>query len=128
MSTRVTLNLPDETYQRASEYAAYAHRDLSEIVATALASTLPPSEAIQQLQTISKSSDQEVIALTELRLKRETDHRLSELLDRQQEGSITDEDRLELASLMKTYEMGILRQSQALAEAVNRGLLPPVQS
>ena len=44
--------------------------------------------------------------------------------NRQQEGSITDEERLKLVSLMKTYEMGILRQSQALAEAANRGLFP----
>ena len=29
---------------------------------------------------------------------------------------------------MRTYEMGLLRQSQALAEAVQRGLLPPLQS
>src|SRR5438105_3111509 len=99
MSTQVILNLPDETYQRVAEYAEFAHRDLSEIVATALASTLPSSEAIQQLQGIAKISDQEVLALTELRLESETDRRLSELLDRKQAGTISDSERVELASL-----------------------------
>ena len=90
MSTQITLNLPDETYQRVAEYAAYAHRDLSEIIATALASTLPSTDSIHQLQAIAKLSDQEVLALTELRLEPETDRRLSELLDHQQAGTITD--------------------------------------
>jgi hypothetical protein len=127
MSTQVTLGLPGETYQRVAEYAAYAHRDLSEVIATALASTLPSSEAIQQLQGIANLPDQEILALTELRLEPETDCRLSELLDHQQAGTISDAERVELATLMRKYEIGVLRQSQALAEVVSRGLLPPLQ-
>ena len=128
MSTQITLNLPDETYQRVTEYAAYANRDLSEIIAAALVSTLPSSDVIHQLQSTAKLTDREVLALTELRLEPEADRRLSELLDRQQAGKISDMERAELSSLMKTYEMSLMRQSRALAEAVSRGLMPPLQS
>ena len=49
----------------------------------------------------------------------------SELLDHQQAAQLADAGQAELAALMRTYEIGLLRQSQALAEAVSRGLLPP---
>lgn len=71
--------------------------------------------------------DDEIVALTELRMEREADLRLSTLLDRQQAGDLTDLERAELAALMRAYEMGLLRQSQALAEAVRRGLRPPLE-
>ncbi|HXU39012.1 MAG TPA: DUF6364 family protein [Blastocatellia bacterium] len=127
MGTQVTLNLPDDTFERAAKYAAYAHRDVSEIIAAALASSLPSMDAIDQLRAISKLPNEEIVALTELRMENETDRRLSELLEHQQAAELTDLERAELAALMRAYEMGLLRQSQALVEAVNRGLRPPLE-
>lgn len=126
MSTQVTVTLPDEAYERAFRYAAYAKRDLSEIIATALASSLPSIEAIDELKGISKLPDREIIALTELRMDPEADRRLSSLLEEQQAGSLSELESAELAALMKGYELGVLRQSQALAEAVRRGLMAPL--
>lgn len=120
------LNLPDDTYERAAQFAAYAKRNVTEIVAATLASALPSRAVLDQLSNISMLSDREVLALTELRLEPDADHRLSELLDRQQAGVMTDFERAELTALMHSYEMGLLRQSQALAEAVTRGILPPM--
>jgi hypothetical protein len=127
MSTQVVLNLPDETYERAAQYAAYAKREVAEIIAAALASTLPSRDAINQLRSITKLPDSDVLALTKLRMEPQADRRLSELLDRKQAGELTDVEQAELAALMRNYEMGLLRQSQALAEAVRRGLIPPLQ-
>jgi hypothetical protein len=126
MSTQITVNLPDEAYERASRFAAYANRDLSEIIAAAVSSSLPSIEAIDELHGITKLEDAEILALTELRMQPEADHRLSGLLEQQQDESLDDLQRAELASLMKTYELGLLRQSQALAEAVRRGLITPL--
>ncbi|HSO73424.1 MAG TPA: hypothetical protein VLU47_01180 [Blastocatellia bacterium] len=56
----------------------------------------------------------------------EADHRLSALLQEQQAGTLSDLEGAELAALMKGYELGLLRQSQALAEAVRRGLMAPL--
>ncbi len=128
MNNQVILNLPDETYERVAQFAAYAKRNMSEIIAAALASTLPSLDALNQLRAITRLPDSEVLALTELRMEPEADRRLSELLDRQQAGELSDLERAELAALMRSYEMGLLRQSQALAEAVRRGLIPPLES
>ena len=123
MSTQVTVN---DAHERASTYAAYAKRELSEILAAALASSLPSSEAIDELKSISKLRDQEVLALTELRMEREADRRLSALLEKRQARKLTVLESAELAALMKSYELGLLRQSQALAEAVHCKLILPL--
>ena len=127
MSTQVVLNLPEDTYKRVTQFAAFSKRDVSEVIASTLASALPSQGAINQIKAISKFSDREVLALTELRMEPGADHRLSELLDRQQAGDLNDRDRAELAALMRIYEIGLIRQSQALAEAVERGLIPPLE-
>jgi hypothetical protein len=56
------------------------------------------------------------------------DRRLSELLHRQQAGTLTTEERPELTALMEVYQTQLLRKSQALREAVRRGLRPSLQS
>jgi len=126
MSTRITVSLPDDTYRRAESYAAYAQREISEIIVAALATSLPSLEVIEELRGIANLPDAEVAALTDLRMEHEADRRLSALLSRQQSGQLTDLARAELAALMQEYEVALLRQSQALAEAVRRGLRPPL--
>ena len=68
MSTQLILSLPDDTYERVAQFAACAKRDVSEIIAAALASSLPSLDAIAQLRNITKLSDREILQLTELRL------------------------------------------------------------
>jgi len=127
MNTQLTLDLPREVAERAAQYAEYAKRDVAEIVTAALASTLPSLDTLRQLRAVAKLSDRKVLALTKARMKPDDDHRLSKLLDRQQAGKLNDLERAELAALMRAYETGLLRQSEALAEAVRRGLLPPLE-
>ena len=71
-------------------------------------------------------SDAEVLALTDLQLPAAQDQRLSALLDRQQVGALTEQERAELAALFHRYQEGLLRKAQALAEAVRRGLRGPL--
>jgi hypothetical protein len=56
-------------------------------------------------------------------MKSEEDSRLSELLDRQQAGILTDLEHSELQALMQIYQEGLLRKATALSEAVKRGLI-----
>lgn len=127
MNTQLTLDLPREVAERAAQYAVYAKRDVAEIVTAALASTLPSLDTLRQLRAVATLSDRKVLALTKARMKPDADHRLSKLLDRQQAGKLNDLERAELAALMRAYETGLLHQSEALAEAVRRGLIPPLE-
>jgi hypothetical protein len=127
MNTQVVLNLPEDTYRRAAQFAAYAKRDLTEVLTATLATALPSSDAINQLNGIAKLPDREVLALTKLRMEPKADRRLSELLNHQQAGNLDDHDGAELAALMRIYELGLLRQSQALVEAFERNLIPALE-
>jgi hypothetical protein len=127
MSRRVTLELPDEVLDRAERLAALAHRDVTQLLAEAVSAMLPSVDVgTEKSEAVSELSDAEVLRLADLRLSPKQDRRLSHLLDRQQAGALTHSERTELLALMQVYEANWLRQAEALAEAVRRGLREPL--
>ncbi len=127
MSEQVVLELSDELLNRARRLAALAGRDVRDVLADAVAVVLPPMDvALPERRPVTELSDQEVLDLADLRLTPEQDRQLTELLDHQQAATLTDGDRSRLLSLMQTYEAHLLRQAEALAEAVRRKLREPL--
>jgi hypothetical protein len=127
MSRQVTLGLPDDVLNRAERLATLARRDVKEVLAEAVELVLPPLDVVlRESRPVSELSDDEVLKLTELRLAPAQDRRLSQFLDKQQAGTLTEQERTELLSLMQIYEANLLRQAEALAEAVRRGLRQPL--
>lgn len=122
MTAQITLNLPDEVYHQAELLALQRHRTVSEILVETLENFLLPTA-----KPVSALSDSEVITQTQLRLQPLQEQRLSELLDRQQSGTIASVELDELQALIHIYETRLLRQAQALNEAVRRGLLEPLK-
>jgi predicted DNA-binding protein len=122
MTAQITLNLPDEVYHQAELLAQQRHRTVSEILVETLEIFLLPTA-----KPVSALSDSEVIAQTQLRLQPFQEQRLSELLDRQQSGTIASVELDELQALIHIYETRLLRQAQALNEAVRRGLIEPLK-
>ena len=80
----------------------------------------------QARATVAALSDEELLALMNKRMELAQDRRFSLLLDRQQAGTLTEAERDELAALMRAYQEGLLRQAQAMREAVQRGLRAPL--
>lgn len=129
MGTQILLELPNETYRRAERLAHLTDRAVVEVLADTLELSLPALDSFQTAQKpIREMSDEAVVALTELQMVSEEDARLSELLDGQQAGHLSVSEQAELARLMQVYQEGLLLKAEALAEAVHRGLLPPLAS
>ncbi len=127
MSTQITINLPDEIYQRAERFARLANRDVASILVDTIQFSIPPvSGDVSDLEPVFALSDEQVLVLTELQMEPEQDARLSEMLDRQQSGTLSEGDRSELQILMQVYQEGLLRKATALSEAVKRGLIEPL--
>jgi hypothetical protein len=127
MSTQITITLPDEVYQRSERFARLANRDIASVVADTIELSIPPiSPEAAALEPVSALSDEQVMALTQLQMESEQDARLSDLLDRQQSGILTEIERIELQTLMQIYQEGLLRKATALSEAVKRGLMEPL--
>lgn len=124
---QVTLELPDEVVRRAERLAALAHRNVSEVLADAVTTALPPLDIVLgESKPVSQLSDDEVKRLSNMHLDSALDKRLTELLDRQQRATLNEEERVELLSLKQTYEANLLLQAEALSEAVKRGLREPL--
>jgi predicted transcriptional regulator len=129
MDIPITINLPDDIYRRVERLAHLANRDLSSILADTLTHSFSPISAqSNEHPSISELSDRQVMALTHLEMEPAQDTRLSELLDKQQSGTLNPEEPQELDALMQIYREGLLRKATALAEAVKRGLMEPLNS
>lgn len=128
MSAQITLTLPESVLARAERWAQRMGRPLDEVLAQVIESTLAPlgSDA-EAPQSVSDSTDEEVLAAADQQMGEEDDSRLSELLSRQQAGLLSYSDRAELSARMLAYQEGLLRKAQGLSEAVRRGLRTPVQ-
>ncbi|MGB3310599.1 MAG: hypothetical protein WBG32_07830 [Nodosilinea sp.] len=129
MNTQVTITLPDEVYQRAQRFAHLANRDVASVLTDSILRSIPAvREEALALAPIASLADDEVMALTQLQMEPEQDRQLSLLLDRQQDGSLLESERLDLQDLMQIYQEGLLRKATALSEAVKRGLIEPLSS
>ena len=119
MSVRVTVELPDEVARRAQAVAARSHRDFEEVLAewVSRAAEEPPVESL---------SDAEVLALCDGMMAPAEDDELSELLAKNREGLLREQDRFRLDELMGVYRRGLVRKAEALRAAVERGLRPPL--
>jgi predicted DNA-binding protein len=127
MSTQVTITLPVEVYNQVERLAQLTSRDIADVLSDAIKLSIPELGLQTELiESVSRLSDDRVIALTQLQLEPEQDKRLSNLLNRQQEGIITEAEQIELSSLMQIYQEGLLRKATALKEAVQRGLMEPL--
>src|SRR5687767_3843149 len=129
MSIEVTVTLPDEVYRNAVRLDRLTQREVGNVLTDALALSLPalPDEA-DTAPPIATLSDDEVLRLTTLELPPEQDDQLSVLLDRQQAGLLTEDERGLLARLMRVYQESLLRKAEDLREAIRRGLREPLAS
>lgn len=129
MSTQVAITLPEPIYQQAKRLARLTNCNVSELLTEAITlSLVPVTAASENDPPVAALPDQEVLALTRLELPAAQDRQLSRLLHRQQAGKLTASQRTELIVLMQVYQEGLLRKAQALREAVQRGLIEPLQS
>ncbi len=126
MSTEITITLTDETYRQAERFAKLANKDVASVIADTIRLSIPAVRSDVVVESVSDLSDEQVLQLTQLQMEADQDARLSELLDQQQSGCLSSENRLELEALMQIYQEGLLRKATALSEAVKRELLAPL--
>ena len=133
MNKTITLNLPEDVYNRANSIAKLISRDLADVlieaISLSLSSTSPCSENdSNKTESIKSLSDSEVLALSELQMESEQDIRLSQLLLKQQANTLSETERPELWTLMQIYQTLLVKKAVALREAVERGLREPLEA
>ncbi len=133
MNKTITLNLPEDVYNRANSIAQLISRDLTDVLIEAISLSLSPTSPFNKSDnnstySIQSLSDSEVIALSELQMESEQDSRLSQLLLKQQADTLSETERPELWTLMQIYQTLLVKKAVALAEAVSRGLREPLEA
>ncbi len=129
MADQITVTLPSEVLQRAEQLARCTGRSVNQLLAETIELSLRPLGTSSILdEDLTGWSDERVLAAAnEDGFSATDDHRLSELLNHQQAGTLTEIQRPELTALMEVYQARLLRKAQALRESVRRGLRPPLQ-
>jgi plasmid stability protein len=116
MSVKITVELPEELAQRTRVVAARTGRALE---ATLIDLIDRASETPVELL-----SDQDLLNVCDQEMEPAQQEQLSELLDRNREGTLDRSGSDRLDDLMRVYRRGLVRKAQALQVAVARGLKP----
>lgn len=118
----ISVKLPNNLYQDISHLAEAKKKSVATIIQHAVRKAV--AEDAQALERpLADCSDDEILAVANLKMPGEQADRQSELLYKNQAGTITPLERNELEGLTMIYQLGNLRKSQGIAEAVLRGLI-----
>jgi len=121
----LTVNLSEQAAQQIATLAALEGRDVGQYVATIVEERLL-EDSEQELKVLASLSDEDVLALADMQMTSEEDARLCDLLGRNRERQLQPGEERELDELMRVYTQGTLKKAMGLAEAVRRGLRPPL--
>lgn len=127
--SQITIDLPDSLVETAQYLGQVTARPLSEVLVDTLEILLPtfkPLSKINKFSEITHLSDAEVAELANLKMDVIQNQRLGELQAKGKNAGLTETEGYELLVLISIYQMGQLTKSQALAEAVKRGLKVPL--
>lgn len=131
MNVQVTLDLPETLLAKAERFGDVTQQKLDEVLADALEIVLPmiddtPDSLLNP--SIKMLSDEEVLRFADSKMDVQQNQRLGDLQSKGKTLGLSAAERYELMALLQIYQLGQLRKSEALAEAVSRGLLPPLSA
>ncbi len=129
MTIEVTLKLLNGLVEEAQRLGHATSKDTSTVLQEALEQIWPTLENFSEevfFPAISGLEDEKVLQLATGKMQESQNTRLGELQAAGKAEGLTEPERYELLALFQVYQMGQLRKSQALAEAVKRGLLEPI--
>src|SRR5712691_53605 len=126
MKTMAALKMYELGRLSSHEAAALAGVSRSEFLQLLRTYQIPPFERIDAsgalIRPVHELSDAEVLRLATMQMPAWQSQRLHELLEHQREGHLTTEEQVELAHLLQLHDSALLLKSEAMVEAVRRGL------
>ncbi|QOV23252.1 hypothetical protein [Anabaenopsis elenkinii] len=129
MTIPITINLPETLAASVQRLGKATAREVSDVLLDTLEIVLPTLDNLSEMSinsNIADISDQEVLELANLKMDVVQNQRLGELQAKGKNTGLTAGERYELLILMSLYQMGQLRKSEGLAEAVKRGIKTPL--
>src|SRR5579859_3477785 len=106
----VTVEISEAAVQRAQEVARRTDRRIEDVLAEWL-------ERLATEPSVEIMPDHQVLAICEQQMEPHQQEELSDLLDHQREGTLTDSEQTRLDELMRVYRQGLVRKAQAFQVA-----------
>ena len=128
----ITITLPTELAVRARSLAGLREQKLPEFIRSELYRALSPPQAIrfgrqQKTSTNWRAlSDSEVMKAANLRMEKWQTLQMHRLIHRAGIRELTAEEKKILDTLLEIHNSVGMRRTQGIAEAMRRGLLPPI--
>jgi hypothetical protein len=126
--TEVTLNLPEPLIVHAQKLGLATQRNLDTVLTDTLAMLWLTLDEIPGTSEppVSELSDNALLELADAKMNEAQNQRLGDLQAKGKTAGLTDAERYELLALLQIYQLGQLRKSEALAEAIRRRLREPL--
>ncbi|MBV7329947.1 hypothetical protein KFU94_17225 [Chloroflexi bacterium TSY] len=134
MNVEVTLSVPNTVLEHAAQLGRLTKQSVEDVLADKLEIMDDLWPILDDLpydgysKDVSDLSDDEVLELAHMTMTEIQDERLSHLQAKGKQKNLNIPEQYELIALMQIYRIGLLRKSEGLAEAVRRGLIPPLNS
>ena len=118
MPQTITLTLPDNVLQPVQRVAQATKQSVEELLVTALQAVLPtleglPPDVVQHLVALESLDGQALGRVMLETVPLDQQHRLHDLLLRNQAGVLTDSEREQLALLQQQADLVMLRKARA---------------
>lgn len=120
MNQEVTLTIPENAWLYAKAAANRSKQKIEDV----LVSWIEKGSSEVDLE---KLSDAEILGLTKTKISSEKQERLSELLFKNREIGLNNEEQEELDLMVEVCELNNLKKAEALHIAVKRGLIKPLK-
>ncbi len=131
---RVTIELPEPVFRQLARIAEATQQSVEVLAAQSVVSNLPPSvenappEMQPELLKIQNVTTEELLAIAYAKVELSQHERHVELLEKNQEGSLTPEERQELTDLRVAADLLMLRKAYAWSVLRWRGhRIPPLK-
>ncbi len=116
----ITLNLPENLYKNVSTVAKKSKREVVDLIVDVVEEKYS-SQLSERL--LENRSDAEVLALANLQIPEKQSNRHSELLYKNQAGTLTPQEKQELDFFQQIYGVALSQKTDGVVEAVRRKLI-----
>lgn len=119
---QTTVNLSENAYRNISSIAQMTERTIDEVIDETFENRF--EKEVELLKKSAEfSSDAEVIELANFQMAEEQSVRLSNLLTKNGEEKLSENENKELRRLMQINRLNDLRKAIGIVEAIKRGLI-----
>jgi len=125
--SKYTIAIPNSLYEKAQRLAQQTSQSVDDIICTRLEGALDqpmldlPSDERTELQALSYLSTDALWTMAREQMQPDLQHAMSQLMDKNSQGTITEDEFRDLSELVQRGQRLTLRKSQAMKLLLDRG-------